>query len=135
MREVHAADDEVMRSGRRVPGQSVACGWCGALIPIRATGRLPKWCSRMCRQRAWEAATFAERGDHPVEIVTRYLRAVPDNPADWVAHLDHLIREMRASDGGEWLIHRAALAAALDEASDLITRVPLNVRRDVGWDY
>jgi len=131
---VPAADD-VMRSGRRVPGQSVACGWCGKLIPIRATGRLPKWRSRTCRQRAWEAATSAGRSDRPVEIVSRYLRAVPDNPADWVVQLDHLIRQMRSSDGDEWAIHQAELAAALEEASELIIRVPLHARRDVGWDY
>lgn len=130
-----AVNGEVMASGRRMPGQSVACGWCGKLIPIRATGRLPKWCSRTCRQRAWEAVQVAERSDHPVEIVTRYLRALPDNPADWVVQLDHLIRQMRASDGGQWVIHRAELAAALEEARELITRVPLHIRRDVGWDY
>jgi hypothetical protein len=110
-----------------------ACGWCGELIPIRAAGRLPKWCSRTCRQRAWEAAKFAERGDRPVEVVTRYLRAVPDNPADWVIHLDHLVRQMNASANGEWYVARAELRRLLDAAREVVDRVPLRTPSSAGW--
>ena len=127
---------EPMRSGRRVPGQSVECGWCGESIPIRTTGRLPKWCSRTCRQRAWEAAKAAERDERPVQVVTRYLRAVPDTPADWVIQLDHLVRQLKASSNGEWFLRRDALMTKLREAAELAEQAPLHTGQNAtGWDY
>lgn len=42
------------RNPVRLPGQTIPSGWCHAATAVRATGRLPKWCSPSCRQRAWQ---------------------------------------------------------------------------------
>jgi hypothetical protein len=47
------------------------CGWCGGAIEIRARGRIPKWCSAACRQRAWEQSRAAASGRCAVEVVER----------------------------------------------------------------
>lgn len=47
------------------------CGWCGNPIEIKATGRIPKWCSASCQQRAWEQSRAAASGRSAVEIVER----------------------------------------------------------------
>lgn len=57
-------------TARRV-GQVLACGWCRTAITVRSTGRTPKWCSRSCRQRAWEQARAAASGRAAVEVVDR----------------------------------------------------------------
>lgn len=57
--------------GRRRPGQTVECGWCGQPVPVPSRGRIPSWCSSSCRHRAWEAGR-AERDNLPeVRVVTR----------------------------------------------------------------
>ncbi|PZS16068.1 MAG: hypothetical protein DLM57_11270 [Pseudonocardiales bacterium] len=53
-----------------------ACGWCGGVIEVKATGRIPKWCSPACRQRAWEQSRAAASGRAAVEVVERVV-AVP----------------------------------------------------------
>jgi hypothetical protein len=50
------------------------CGWCGGAIEIRARGRIPKWCSAACRQRAWEQSRAAASGRCAVEVVERVVR-------------------------------------------------------------
>jgi hypothetical protein len=37
-------------------------------------GRIPKWCSAACRQRAWEQARAAASGRSAVEVVERLVR-------------------------------------------------------------
>ena len=57
--------------GRRRPGQTIECGWCGQPILVPARGRIPSWCSSSCRHRAWEARR-AERESFPqVRVGTR----------------------------------------------------------------
>jgi len=51
--EEHVAS-QPRRRAPRVPGQAVACGWCGTKVAIPPRGRVPKWCSSTCRHRAWE---------------------------------------------------------------------------------
>ena len=50
------------------------CGWCGGFIDVKATGRIPKWCSATCRQRAWEQRRAAASGRCAVEVVQRVVR-------------------------------------------------------------
>jgi hypothetical protein len=47
------------------------CGWCQGAIEVQATGRIPKWCSASCRQRAWEQRRAAASGRCAVEVVER----------------------------------------------------------------
>lgn len=55
---------------RRIPGQTILCGWCGSPIAVRTTGRVPKWCSAVCRHRAWSSA-----GPWPPDARFRWLTA------------------------------------------------------------
>src|SRR3954452_3263174 len=50
------------------------CGWCGGPITLKATGRLPKWCSSSCRQRPWEQSRAAASGRSAVQIVERRVK-------------------------------------------------------------
>ena len=63
--------------GKRLPGQVVACGWCGATAPIPARGRVPKWCSSTCRHRAWEQRRALASDRSAVEVVDRVVETVP----------------------------------------------------------
>ena len=56
---------------RRVPGQTIECGWCRKPIEVQSTGRLPKWCSASCRHRAWEQRRATSSDRRPVEVVDR----------------------------------------------------------------
>ena len=60
----------------RVPGQVVACGWCGVEVAVPARGRVPKWCSGTCRHRAWEQARAAASGRAAVTVVDRVVETV-----------------------------------------------------------
>ena len=53
----------------RVSGQTIACAWCSREFTLSARGRLPKWCSQSCRQRAWEQRRAARSGVAAVEVV------------------------------------------------------------------
>lgn len=67
----HASAQEVDAPGRRLPGQTVSCGWCQKPTHIPRRGRIPKWCSDTCRHRAWEQKRAAESGRSAVEVVDR----------------------------------------------------------------
>ncbi len=64
------------RPAPRVPGQVIACGWCGAEVSVPARGRLPKWCSATCRHRAWEQARAVASGRSAVTVVDRVVETV-----------------------------------------------------------
>lgn len=69
------------------------CGWCGEPIAVKATGRIPKWCSPACRQRAWEQARAAASGRAAVEVVERVVHVPAEPPPrrdDWPAQLRQL---------------------------------------------
>lgn len=67
--------------GRRVKGQALACGWCGEPVPLKARGRLPKWCSPRCRRRAWEQARAAASGRAAVQVVHQPIQVtIADTP-------------------------------------------------------
>jgi hypothetical protein len=60
---------------------SASCGWCRQPIEAKARGRLPKWCSASCRQRAWEQARAAASGLSAVRVVELPLEVrVPATP-------------------------------------------------------
>lgn len=54
-----------------------SCGWCGGPVLIKRVGRIPKWCSPACRQRAWEQSRAAASGRSAVEIVERVVHLPP----------------------------------------------------------
>jgi hypothetical protein len=81
-------------SGRRTPGQQVGCGWCGQPVQIRSRGPIPKWCSPTCRHRAWEQTRAARSGLSAVEVLDRYVAAVPENGPDWIHHLTTLANQI-----------------------------------------
>jgi hypothetical protein len=76
---------------------ATTCGWCDGAIDVRPTGRIPKWCSQSCRQRAWEQKRAAESGRSAVTIVERVV-AVPAPAAprrrDWPARLAELAHDL-----------------------------------------
>jgi hypothetical protein len=64
---------------------ATTCGWCGTPMQPKARGRIPKWCSPSCRQRAWEQARAAESGLAAVKVVERRVEvaaAPPRRPAE-----------------------------------------------------
>lgn len=99
--------------GRRLPGQTVICGWCQKPTPVPSRGRVPKWCSDACRHRAWEQKRAAESGrsavevlDRPVEVlrtvVEERIVRVPDQSAprsaqEWLYLLDKLDWALRTN--------------------------------------
>lgn len=132
---------------RRTPGQTVACGWCGALITLRKTGRVPKWCSETCRHRAWEQRRAAASGRSPVQVVDHVVEVqtevrvverveVPVHPrrGEWPDMLARLAAEIDA--GRVYTRDLDAIDEALDAVRDSMTRsggwVPRHLRRRSG---
>jgi hypothetical protein len=72
-------------------------GWCSGPIAVKARGRIPKWCSAACRQRAWELSRAAASGRSAVQVVELQVEVpVPGAPkrADWPRLLDELARQL-----------------------------------------
>jgi hypothetical protein len=73
------------------------CGWCGRPIDVKATGRLPKWCSASCRQRAWEQTRAAASGRSAVQVVERRVETplpLPPTRHDWPRLLSELVTQL-----------------------------------------
>ena len=96
--EVTAREREMPYDTRRSAAQR--CGWCGGFIDVKAIGRIPKWCSATCRQRAWEQRRAAASGRCAVEVVERVVR-VP-------------VERERTPRHGDWLPLLHELATQLD---------------------
>ena len=105
-----------LASGRRIAGQAAQCGWCGQPIVVQRTGRMPKWCSQVCRQRAWEHARAAQSGKAAVRVVDRYVAAAPNDGAGWIAQLGALAEQIINKPGPIGDRDLDQLAAALDVA-------------------
>ena len=76
------------------------CAWCGTALAPKPRGRIPKWCSASCRQRAWEQARAAASGRSAVEVVERRVETpvpMPRTRRDWPRLLGELIHQL---DGG-----------------------------------
>lgn len=97
---------------------ATTCGWCGGALEVKATGRIPKWCSAACRQRAWEQSRAAASGRSAVEVVERVVEvpvASERTPRreDWPA----LLRELTAQldDGRIYARTLPDLGSALND--------------------
>src|SRR3954451_6598721 len=109
------------------------CGWCGGPIPGKAPGRLPKWCSSSCRQRAWEQARAAASGLSAVRVIERRVEIrSPAAPTrrDWPALLQELGRQL--DDGRIYDRHLPELATALNAVLEAYSRRPHVRNRGVG---
>ena len=124
---------------RRIPGQTLRCGWCGSPITLQKTGRIPKWCSETCRHRAWEQRRARTSGrpavqvvDHVIEVEKEVRRVehievpVPVHPrrGEWPAMLLVLATEI---DAGR--VYTRDLDA-IDEALDAVRQ---GMARSTGW--
>jgi hypothetical protein len=70
-------------------------------MTVKATGRLPKWCSQSCRQRAWEQSRAAASARAAVRVVERRVEVptpVASRRQDWPRLLGDLARQLE--DGG-----------------------------------
>jgi hypothetical protein len=110
-----------LASGRRVAGQPIACGWCGQPIVLRHTGRMPKWCSAACRQRAWEQTRAAASGHAAVRVVDRYVAAVPADGPGWITQLSALTAQITNAPGQITDRDLDHLSAALELAQAAVT--------------
>lgn len=85
---------------RRLAASS--CGWCGGPIEYKARGRIPKWCSARCRQRAWEQSRAAASGRSAVQVIERRIEIPVQQPTtsqsprhqQWVPVLDELATQL-----------------------------------------
>jgi hypothetical protein len=90
----HATTGQLRRLAAR------ACGWCGSALEPKARGRIPKWCSASCRQRAWEQTRAAASGRSAVEVVERRVETpvpMPPTRRDWPRLFGEHIHQL---DGG-----------------------------------
>jgi hypothetical protein len=96
---------------------------CGGPISVKATGRLPKWCSPSCRQRAWEQSRAAASGLSAVRVVERRVEVAKPATAgrrDWPRLLDDLSSQL--DDGRIYDRDLLALSAALTTVLDAFGR-------------
>lgn len=108
-REVASAEGAPSRPVTRREA-AARCGWCGGPIEIKSVGRIPKWCSASCRQRAWEQRRAAASGRAAVEVVER------------VVHMP--VERIRSPRHGEWLATLQELAAQLESGRIYARELP-----------
>lgn len=60
---------------------------------------MPKWCSAVCRQRAWEQGRAAASGQAAVRVVDRYVAAVPVDGPGWIGLLGVLADKVTSEHG------------------------------------
>jgi hypothetical protein len=114
------AVESAARARRRAAS---TCGWCGGPIAVKATGRLPKWCSTSCRQRAWEQTRAAASGRSAVQIVERRVETpvpLPPSRQDWPRLLGELVTQL--DTGRIYNRDLDELSAALTAISASLTR-------------
>jgi hypothetical protein len=97
--------DDGLTENQRRRQAAATCAWCGGPIELKARGRIPKWCSAACRQRAWEQSRAATSGRSAVSVVERRVE-IP------VRELPGF--EDRQPRHGEWNRILRQLAAQLD---------------------
>jgi hypothetical protein len=110
-----------------------ACGWCGTALEPKARGRIPKWCSASCRQRAWEQARAAASGRSAVQVVERRVEIpvpMPPTRRDWPRLLDELAHQV--DDGRVYDRDLDGLTSALTAALDAVGRRPYVRSRTTG---
>jgi hypothetical protein len=67
-------------AARRLRPTELACGWCAQPIAVKATGRIPRWCSTACRHRAWEQNRAAASGRSGIQIIERIVEVEAPAP-------------------------------------------------------
>jgi hypothetical protein len=122
--------DDGLTDNQRRRRAATTCGWCGGPIEPKARGRIPKWCSATCRQRAWEQSRAAASGRSAVDVVERVVEipirpipgvAVARHPQhqEWLPLLDELAKQLQA--GG--LVYErdlCSIARAIDQVNDAL---------------
>ena len=119
---------------------AATCGWCDGPIEFKARGRIPKWCSAACRQRAWEQSRAAASGRSAVRIVERRVEIPAQQPAPsaanprlrhqhWVGVLDELAAQL--DNGAIYDRDLPELTGALNRALEAFGRRPY-VRQRAG---
>ena len=101
------------------------CGWCGGAITVKATGRLPTWCSPSCRQRAWEQSRATTSGLAAVRVVERHVQVptpIAPRRQEWPRVLVELARQL--DDGRIYDRDLLALAGALNAVHEAYNRRP-----------
>ena len=112
---------------------AATCGWCDSPIEFKARGRIPKWCSAACRQRAWEQSRAAASGRSAVRIVERRVEIPAEQPArstatprrrhrHWVEVLDELAAQL--DSGAIYDRDLPELTGALNRALEAFGRRP-----------
>lgn len=79
------------------------CAWCDGPLQVKSVGRIPKWCSPACRQRAWEQSRAAASGRSAIQVVERVVQASEPPPT-----------ARTIPTHGEWAPLLRELAAQLD---------------------
>ncbi len=138
---------------------SRTCGWCGELMVYRGVGRRPKYCSKSCKNRAWEVRSAQRRLDRDIaagtastepvrEVVSRPPKPEPKAPAprqaaprapvriaDWVKLLAVLEEQLHGELGPKYWDHPKLLKSlnsvlgALDQATPGGLDALMNKRR------
>jgi len=102
--------------------QSVTCGWCGKAVPVPSRGRVPKWCSATCRNKAWQANHAPIEG--PVRVVQQRVEvptpAEPHNVEEWVEVLELL--STRLAQGRIYKRDLPVLVPAINHLLDVTDR-------------
>ncbi|GAB3154929.1 hypothetical protein [Microbispora hainanensis] len=119
--------------------QSRTCAWCGTAVPYSGRGRPASYCSKSCRNRAWEVrtaearlqrdiATGALRAEPVREVIretvtrTQIITArpepaawpvVPTTAREWLAHLGALADQVREGELSRQHWHHVKLYNAL----------------------
>jgi len=128
--ETTAGEKSAVSSDRR--RAATTCSWCGEPMQPKPRGRIPKWCSPSCRQRAWEQARAAASGLAAVRVVERRVEVrTPAAPTrrDWPDLLVELACQL--DDGRVYDRDIPRLAGALNAVPEAYSRRPY-VRRRAG---
>jgi hypothetical protein len=104
------SDDGMPRDSRGLR----PCGWCGGRIDQPKVGRLRDYCSRNCRQRAYEDRREADRIAAAVEIA-RAEMVEPDAAPASSRDETQLARPRRRLGRGPGANHQASLPLWEDE--------------------
>ncbi|MEV4382196.1 hypothetical protein [Streptosporangium sp. NPDC049644] len=129
-----------MRVDERLEGRS--CGWCGVFVAYSGRGRPPSYCSKSCRNRAWEVRSAEARLQRDIaagtvrtgpvrEVIrqtvvqTRFVpapresagpgegSAVPATAQQWLAQLAELAAQLREGELGRQHWYHARLYNAM----------------------
>ncbi|WP_440072257.1 hypothetical protein [Streptosporangium sp. OZ121] len=128
-----------MRVEERLEGRS--CGWCSVFVAYSGRGRPPSYCSKSCRNRAWEVRTAEARlqrdivagtaRSEPVREVIRQtvVQTRPAPPpaeqsapavstaAGWMTLLQELTEQLREGELGRQHWHHEKLYRRLTEVA------------------